>query len=444
MRLVAILSTFAALWLTLAAPLAAHEVFPSIADMERDGDTLTFTVEANVESFLAGIDLAAVADTNDAAEADTYDSLRALGPDAMEDRFTAFWSDMADRIVLRAGDGTDLDPTLTSIEVPEVGNVETSRNSTIVFSVDLPPGTDTVQVGWDRAFGTLVVRQIGVDEPYDGFLGAGEVSPPIALSGGGALGPWATFLSYIPTGFDHIVPLGLDHILFVLGLFFLSPRLRPLLLQVTAFTAAHTITLALAALDLVSVPSAIVEPIIAASIVYVAVENIFSRGLSPWRPWIVFAFGLLHGLGFASVLAEFGLPDEGFVAALLGFNLGVEMGQLAVIAVAFLCVAEAIRVDRGANEARPALVIYAALAVVFAGLAVATVVSPAMFGGFALLQGEIPLYLFLGPMAGLFLLCALSVWRADVIESYRRIVAIPASAFIAVIGLWWMLERVLP
>ena len=106
----------------------------------------------------------------------------------------------------------------------------------------------------------------------------------------------------------------------------------------TSFTLAHTVTLALGALGIVTIPGSIVEPIIAASIVYVAIENVFSNKLHAWRPVIIFVFGLLHGLGFASVLGEFGLPAGQFVAALIGFNVGVELGQLTVIALAFLTV----------------------------------------------------------------------------------------------------------
>jgi hypothetical protein len=146
---------------------------------------------------------------------------------------------------------------------------------------------------------------------------------------------WQTFVAYIPVGFDHILPQGLDHILFVLGLFFLSTQMRALLWQVSAFTLAHTVTLALGAMGWVNIPGSIVEPLIAASIVYVAVENIFASGLSRWRPLVIFGFGLLHGLGFASVLGEFGLPEGQFIPALISFNIGVELGQLTVIAVAF-------------------------------------------------------------------------------------------------------------
>ena len=135
------------------------------------------------------------------------------------------------------------------------------------------------------------------------------------------------------------MPQGLDHILFVLGLFFYALRWRPLLWQVTAFTAAHTCTLALATLGIVRIAPATVEPLIAASIVYVAVENVVAGGraqITPLRIAVVFGFGLLHGLGFASVLSEFGLGGAHFVASLISFNVGVELGQLAVIAVAFV------------------------------------------------------------------------------------------------------------
>lgn len=427
------------LWLMAADMADAHEVLPAIADMTQTGDQLAFDVSANIESFVAGIDLAEVADTDEAAEAATYDELRALDPAALEAAFREFWPQMAQGITIEV-DGAALTPELTRVEVPEVGNVELVRSTRIGFAVTLPAGAEAVIVGWDRAYGTLVIRQMGVDAPYDGYLEVGERTPPVTLTGGDQAGPLQTFVNYIPVGFDHIVPLGLDHILFVLGLFFLSTQMGPLLWQISAFTLAHTITLALAALGYVSVPGSIVEPLIAASIVFVAVENIFAKGLSPWRPAVIFGFGLLHGLGFASVLGEFGLPPGSFVPALIGFNVGVEVGQLAVVAVAFLIVREAVRVDEGRNEAGVATGLYGVGTLVAGALAVASLMIPGFLGG--ALMDEIPLWNFFVPLTLIGFLCLLSVINRDQLEAYRRIVAIPTSVGIAIIGAYWFVERV--
>lgn len=331
------LSSITLLIMLLSTPVRAHEVLPAIADMTQVEDRLEFDIRLNVEGLLSGIDLSAVEDTNAAAEAENYDALRELGPEEIADRFARFWPEMRSKIIIEAN-GEVLPLELVSIEVPEVGNPELVRTSELAFVAQLPAGASAVDVGWAKEFGTLILRQQGVEQPYDGYLDAGSSSGPIQLSGGDQASAWQTFLRYIPVGFEHIIPLGLDHILFVLGLYFLAARLRPLLWQITAFTLAHTITLALAALGYVNVPGSIVEPLIAASIVFVAVENMMTDHLNRWRPLVVFGFGLLHGLGFASVLGEFGLPDGAFIPALIGFNIGVEVGQLTVIAAAFLLV----------------------------------------------------------------------------------------------------------
>jgi len=140
---------------------------------------------------------------------------------------------------------------------------------------------------------------------------------------------------YLKLGYSHILPLGLDHILFVLSLFMLSPKLKPLLWQATAFTVAHSITLGLAMYHLIRPPANIVEPLIALSILFVALENIFSPRLKASRIGIVFLFGLVHGMGFAGALGKLGLPQDAYLLSLVMFNLGVELGQLTIILSAF-------------------------------------------------------------------------------------------------------------
>lgn len=149
----------------------------------------------------------------------------------------------------------------------------------------------------------------------------------------GRAGTLAVLRTFVPAGMHHIA-IGPDHILFVLGLLLLGGGLGRLLKIVTAFTAAHSITLALAALGLVHVPSRVVEPLIALSIVFVAFETLRSRGgTADMRGPLAFGFGLVHGFGFASVLAEFGLPREALGWSLAGFNVGVELGQACIVVV---------------------------------------------------------------------------------------------------------------
>jgi hydrogenase/urease accessory protein HupE len=164
---------------------------------------------------------------------------------------------------------------------------------------------------------------------------------------------------YIAAGIEHIF-LGYDHIAFLIAIVLWARRLWPVIKIVTAFTVAHSITLSLAALQIVVVPSAIIEPAIAASIVYVAIENFFSRDVSKrWRD--SFAFGLIHGFGFASALQQFGLPRGALVPALGAFNLGVEVGQVAIVSVAvpsLIAFDRLLTAPRGASPLRTAALVY--------------------------------------------------------------------------------------
>jgi hypothetical protein len=141
---------------------------------------------------------------------------------------------------------------------------------------------------------------------------------------------------YLELGYTHILPLGFDHILFILSLSLLSPKLKPVLYQATAFTVAHSVTLALSMYHVIKPPANIVEPVIALSIMYVALENIFSPRLKKSRIGVVFLFGLVHGMGFASALGNLGLPQKSYLTSILMFNLGVELGQITVILSAYL------------------------------------------------------------------------------------------------------------
>lgn len=207
----------------------------------------------------------------------------------------------------------------------------------LVLTGQVPPGARTFTCSNSVHLGSylLTLENEGQRNVERQWLENGKESAPFRLAGSIVPATRAQVVrTYLALGFTHILPKGTDHILFVLGIFLFSTRLKPVLLQVSAFTVAHTITLALTMYGVVSIPRSVVEPLIALSIVYVAIENMATIELSPWRVALVFAFGLLHGMGFAGVLAELGLPRSEFVPALLSFNVGVEAGQLTVIGIA--------------------------------------------------------------------------------------------------------------
>jgi hypothetical protein len=166
---------------------------------------------------------------------------------------------------------------------------------------------------------------------------------------------------YFALGFRHILPHGPDHILFILGLFFLTRSFGVLLFQMTLFTLAHSLTLGLSLYGFLSVPMQWVEIAIALSIAFIAIENLFCEKLSRWRPAMVFVFGLVHGLGFAHSFEKNPALAGDFLPALFSFNLGIEFGQLAVVGIAYAAVALWWKRDwYRAAIARPASAIIAA------------------------------------------------------------------------------------
>jgi hypothetical protein len=147
-----------------------------------------------------------------------------------------------------------------------------------------------------------------------------------------------TLLYYLKMGFTHVVPLGFDHVLFVVCLFFFTPSIRNVVLQCSIFTLAHSLTLVLVAYGLLLPHSEIIEPLITFSILFTAIENIIHRKMNPWRLVIIFVFGLVHGLGFAAGLLSLDLSKSQMLTSILMFNLGVEIAQTVILLVLFILV----------------------------------------------------------------------------------------------------------
>lgn len=223
------------------------------------------------------------------------------------------------------------------------GNPSDPPDLMATMEATLPPGTRKVEAVWRDPLAMVLMLSMG--------KGSEERLQPV-LSGGRALVAIRTTETesnlqvatpslgkWIHLGFEHILPKGVDHILFVLGLFLLAPQWKPLLQQTLIFTLAHSISLAAASLGWVKLPSTPVEVMIAVSIGWIGVENLAVKDLHKGRLFLVGAFGLIHGLGFAGVLADLlpaDQPDK-LPAALFGFNVGVELGQITVLLLAFAC-----------------------------------------------------------------------------------------------------------
>jgi len=288
-----------------------------------------------------------------------------LGRADRDRRINALASTFLERAVVRF-DGVVAQPRLTYLPASGFGDAAQAP-SRVSLTGQVPTGARELTFAYGLALGAFALNvRVGDGAVQTLWLEGTQPSPPVSLVAPSPPPSGADVArQYLILGYTHIVPHGLDHVLFVLGIFLLSARWRSILLQVSMFTLAHSITLALTMYGIVSLPAKAVEPMIALSIAYVAIENLFTSDLKPWRPALVFSFGLLHGMGFAGVLRDLGLPPSHFPTALLTFNIGVEAGQLSVVAVAFTAAA-CWRSDRLAY--RRFIVQPASLAIALAGL----------------------------------------------------------------------------
>ena len=358
----------------------ADVVKPALVEINVSSENLiSVEIRASIEALLTGIN-ASYKNTKDAPNAVEYDEFRQLSADDLQQAFVGFKQQFLDSITIEV-DNKKLTLHIDKVDIPPTGYIKVPRISVIYLTAHLPESAESLRWYYPAKFGDNAVRLKQVDNQNEQWhwsqwqwLKKDQVSTPFSLTEIVARQSVAeVVVSYIVLGFEHILPRGLDHLLFILGLFLLSTHWRPLLLQVTMFTVAHTITLGLAMNNVVELPAVIVEPLIALSIAYIGIENIIAKRLHKSRLLLVFAFGLIHGLGFAGVLSDFGMPDNDFVTALISFNVGVELGQIATIVLAFVL---------------------------------------------------------------------LSYWFKDR-ERYRKMIVLPGSALISVIGVYWFFERLL-
>ncbi|GLX80199.1 hypothetical protein tinsulaeT_35390 [Thalassotalea insulae] len=315
----------------------AHNVDKSFAKLNiLDQQVYQLTIEFDT------LHLAKAALDFQGTDAELTTELTALSLSELKQLLAAIKQDIqSNSILLVNGQSTPL-PEFHGLTLGEVRSLLSNSSRLNGFILPLttsgriPKNTEHIAIRFAPALGDVILT---VARPSKSLVSMNTVSTPIVLKQDDqteqALSQWQTAMTYLYQGYVHILPKGLDHILFVLALFLLAKKASSLLWQISAFTIAHTITLALGIFGIVNLPANIVEPIIALSIAYVAIENIFQQKLTHWRLPLIFVFGLLHGLGFASVLLELGLQPAQFITSLVAFNLGVEIGQLTVVALAF-------------------------------------------------------------------------------------------------------------
>ena len=361
--------------------LTAHSSFadivkPALIEVSvNTNGSYRIEIRASIEALLTGIN-SRYKNTRDAPNAQAYDDLRVLPAQQLRQAFRPFEKDFLQEAKIFF-DGEQGEFHISSVSIPEPGYVKVPRISVIVLEGEVPTTAQSLTWYYPVRFGDNAVRVRQVDEANEKWhwsswqwLKKDQLSEPFSLTEVFTRQTVLQVVSvYLVSGFEHILPKGLDHILFILGIFLLSTRMRPLLWQVTMFTIAHTITLGLSMNGFINLPANIVEPLIALSIAFIGVENIVTPKLHKSRLFIVFIFGLLHGMGFASVLADFGMPENDFAVALISFNIGVEIAQVAIIMMAYLILGYWLRSKLASEQLyRNFVIIPCSLAIALVGL----------------------------------------------------------------------------
>ena len=321
----------------------SHEIKPSIADFTYDENFLNIKIRLNAELILSNIDASKISNTNSSSLSDIYDKLRILNKIELEELFKSSWQEISTNIDIKINNETKK-INLINIEVEDIKNFEISRDTHIYLQVLLNNNSEYFTFSWIKKYGPIILRENSnhklEDELFTEYLQSGIESNQFSFNEINFKNRLNSFIKFFVLGVQHIIPKGLDHILFIFGLFLFSSSLKKLITQITIFTIAHSITLVFVSLSSMKINPQIVEPIIALSIVYVGIENIFKNYVKEYLRYVVILFfGLLHGLGFALVLSDIGYRSTDLFINLISFNIGIEVAQISIVLVLYLLVA---------------------------------------------------------------------------------------------------------
>ncbi len=325
---------FLTLFLLFSGALIADVIKPALVEISIYPDKkLDVVIDLNLEALMTGIGTQ-YKKTTDAPTSAEYDELRALAPYILRQRFKNFETKFLDKLQLNINNQVS-NLHLKNVKIDIVGYKKRSRKTILTYSTQLREWPKILSWQYGKDYGDSALRyQIFKKDEYNWSQwqwlrnGASRV---INIDHPEPISTIQRFYQFISIGFDHVIPLGWDHILFIIGMALSSLLWRRLLLLVSVFTLAHTLTLGLAMIGAVEVSPRIIEPLIAFSIAYVAIENLLTKQSIKRKSIIVFLFGLVHGLGFASMLKSFEMSPDNFLSTLIGFNIGVELAQSVIV-----------------------------------------------------------------------------------------------------------------
>tara|TARA_B100001057_G_scaffold486772_1_gene568466 strand:- start:232 stop:1389 length:1158 start_codon:yes stop_codon:yes gene_type:complete len=321
----------------------SHEIKPSIADFTYDENYLHFKIRLNSELILSNIDASNVSNTDASPLSVIYDKFRILNQEDLKEVIQSSWDEISSNIDIKINNELKK-IILIKIEVEDIKNFEISRDTFVYFRFLLDKDSEQFTFRWIKSYGAIILRENNInkvqDELVTEYLQPGTKSSQFSFNENNFDNTLNNFSKYFVLGIQHIIPKGLDHILFIFGLFLFSSSLKKLIKQITIFTIAHSITLIFVSLSLMRINSQIVEPIIALSIFYVGIENIFKNYIKEYLRYVVILFfGLLHGLGFALVLNDIGYRSTDLFVNLISFNIGIEVAQISIVLVLYLFIA---------------------------------------------------------------------------------------------------------
>ncbi len=296
--------------------------------------TAEISIDLSLEGAISGIGTQ-YKNTIDSPNATQYDALRALEPDILRERFKDFEGEFLNSFEFIVNDKVQK-LALKNTKIDIIGYKKRPRKTVLIYQVKLNEWPKTLTWQYGKIYGDSALRwQMYKKDEYNWsqwqWLRDGNSSGIIDINHAEPVGIIQRFVEFVKIGFNHVIPLGWDHILFIIGMPLSSLLWRRLLVLVSSFTLAHTLTLGLAMFGLVEISPRIIEPLIAFSIAYVAIENLIIKQSIKRKTLVVFVFGLIHGLGFASMLKSFEMTTEYFSTTLIGFNVGVELAQIVII-----------------------------------------------------------------------------------------------------------------